>query len=52
MANSRLNKQDEEESEKFKPDYIAYVEIRTEKHDFAIAEVKPRVLGQKSLHRI
>lgn len=40
-ANGRLNQQNEEDPGKFKPDYIAFVKIRSTRHDLAIAEVKP-----------
>ncbi|KAG1045146.1 hypothetical protein G6F43_011332 [Rhizopus delemar] len=38
-ANGRLNQVDQ--NGKFKPDYIAYVKIRSTRHDLTIAEVKP-----------
>ncbi|KAL0139729.1 hypothetical protein V8B55DRAFT_1447031, partial [Mucor lusitanicus] len=44
-ANSRLNQQHENDQGKFKPDYIAYVKVRSIRHDVAIAEVKPTNAG-------
>lgn len=38
-ANGRLNQVDD--SGKFKPDYIAFVKIRSTRHDLTIAEMKP-----------
>ncbi|KAI7893519.1 uncharacterized protein EV154DRAFT_479271 [Mucor mucedo] len=44
-ANSRLNQQHENDQGKFNPDYIAYVKVRSIRHDVTIAEVKPTNAG-------
>lgn len=31
----------DDDKEKFKPDYLAFVTTRSTKHDFTIAEIKP-----------
>ncbi|CEG80215.1 hypothetical protein RMATCC62417_14584 [Rhizopus microsporus] len=39
-ANGRLSQQNEENLDKFKPDYAAYIKIRSTRYNIAIAEIK------------